>query len=140
MSLVFLQALLGDFAHLAHVEHAYCPDHGALTHDVGHVEAVRLVGAGPIGPRHGVAYPLPEPGKTDHSDSPFECDELVWIGTAPLTLANGPPTAPPLPPVAALDVLPIGAETRAHAPLPLHFHASGLSPPPAPHRVLVLPA
>ncbi len=133
MSLVFLQALVGDLVHVGHVEHAYCPEHREVTHDLEHVKAVHASYAASA---HTIAHEgmvsAPAKPRHDHQESPFDCGELAWIFSmgVPLTPALGA-----LAPAFAFATDPPHAraqidERTTQRSVPLHFHASGLSPPP----------
>ena len=133
MSLLFLQALIADLVHVERVQHAYCPIHKEITHDVEHVHAVHASynASNQLIEHGGLALPTPAPLKGDHNDSPFDCGELLWLAAeTDATFAPSFDLAAPVPVFGSLLPTQKFAHKREHHPaIALHFHASGLSPP-----------
>ena len=133
MSLLFLQALIADIVHVEHVQHAYCPTHQEITHDIDHVDAVRAsqLASSKLIDHGGLALPQQAPLKGDHKDSPFDCGDLIWLATS--TEAVFSPSFEFTLPPQILPALPDPKTTQlqrdSYPAIALHFHASGLSPP-----------
>ncbi len=133
MSLLFLQALIADIVHVERVQHAYCPTHQEVTHDIAHVDAVRanqLANQNNID-HGGLALPDHNPLNGDHKNAPFDCGDLIWLAANTDTVFTNTfdfTIPPPL-----LATLPDPKSTRferdSYPAIALHFHASGLSPP-----------
>lgn len=137
MTLLFLQALIADIVHVERVQHAYCPAHQEVTHDVAHVDAVRAHQLAKSGntaqlvDHGGLALPQQTPLNADHKDSPFDCGELIWLAAnTDVVFSPSFDFALPTPLLATLpDPKTTRLERDSYPAIALHFHASGLSPP-----------